>query len=266
MSAGGVGHDASLKKVDQMIRFMIQTLTLLLVTFAGLSCVGRYSPPQLVPVVKPDPQQDFARLQKQFAAMGGKLVCSDDDVATWKDTNMFRIFELKHDTVVIFPYNWGTAVYNIIIFAGRIRPDLNPYDAILFDSVQGPNARVWNTGIDWSVSDPAILQIHFQDLHFGDSEKNVIALQTAYIRDPAYTDYGPAPYAGLRDNAIAMLTVCKGWMDAQRSNLNVRMATIDGKLAYFSIAPIGIATLDGFAIEHPNTPVVAQGTFTLSVK
>jgi hypothetical protein len=118
--------------------------------------MGRYSTPQLVPVVKPDPAQDFARLRQQFVEMGGELICPDDDVVAWKETSMFRIFELKHHTIVIVPYNWGTAVYNIIIFAARIKPGLDPYEAIQFDFKSGPDARCWNTGIDWNVSEPGI--------------------------------------------------------------------------------------------------------------
>lgn len=239
-----------------MVRLTIQPLTVSLLLLAGMSCMGRYSIPQLVPVVKPDPAQDFARLREQVLGMGGDFVCSDDDLVSWKDTSMFRIFELKHHTVVVFPYNWGDPVYDIIIFSGRIKPGLDPYEALQFDFKSGSDAQCWNTGIEWNVSEPVVSQVHFQDLYLGDSEKRVVALQAAYI-ERTITD--PQD----RQNEIGVLTGWRGWLEAHRSDTHLGMACVNGKLVYIEISPIGRATLGGFAIENPKSPIIARGTFTI---
>ncbi len=240
-----------------MIRSKIGWLVIPLLAFAGISCIGNYSIPKLVPVVKPDPQQDFQRLRTQFQTMGGELVSSDDDTVTWKDTAMFRLFELKHHTVVVFPYNWNKNGYNIIIFAGRTKPELDPYDAIQFNFESGPNAHCWNTGIDWNVLDPQLSQIHFENFNLGEPVDHAISQQTDFIRKHI-TDLDE------QNSQIGVLAGWKGWLEANRGNLHLGMAYIDGKLAYISINPIGFAQLDGFSIEHPQTPVVAQGTFEIS--
>jgi hypothetical protein len=240
-----------------MIRSKLQWVVIPLLAFAAMSCMGNYSTTKLVPIEKPDPQQDFQRLRIQFQTMGGELVSSDDDTVTWKDTAMFRMFELKHHTVVVFPYNWEKDSYNIIIFAGRIKPDMDPYDAIQFNFESGPNAHCWNTGIDWNVSDPQISQIHFENLSLGEPVDTAISQQTDFIRHHI-SDLDQ------QNSQIGVLAGWKGWLETNRGNLHLGMAYIDGKLAYISINPIRGPRLDGYSIGHPQNPVLAQGIFDIS--
>lgn len=240
-----------------MIRSTPNSLASAILLFSGMCCMGRYSAPKLVPVVKPDPAQDFARLRKLLVAMDGELVCSDDDFVTWEDTSIFRVFELKHHTVVIFPCNWDASVYNIIIFAGRIKPGLDPYDAIQFKFVSGPGAHCWNTGIEWNPDDPLLKSVHFADLRLGEAEVEAVQTQERYIRRSGQDVHE-------QNIEIGVLAGWQGWLEARRADTHVGMACIDGRLAYIDINPEGRATLAGLAIRHPKAPVLAQGTFSLT--
>jgi hypothetical protein len=90
---------------------------------------GRYAPPKLEKGRKRSPEEDFVKLTALFKKYNGKLFSKNDSVVKWKDTKIYRIYEFKHHSIAVFPYNWNEKCFDMYIFSGHLKK----YDNMLKD-------------------------------------------------------------------------------------------------------------------------------------
>lgn len=243
--------------VDRIVRCFI----LAVVASVSLSCAyhpfGRFAPPRLVQGSKPDPVEDYTRLRELFRKNGGDLVTAEDQTVTWKDTSMFRMFEFKHHTVVIFPYNWTPERYNVIIVAGHINPEVNPFDALNYKTEYQPTTRRWIEGVNWDL-DEAVRRVSFLGFQLSQPQGEVIDSQTRYIlrTNPDQND-------------IDCLTGFGELSLGKRDDVHFEILYEGGKVAHMSFNPAKprrAVTLGEYALASPVTPVEAQGQFPIPAR
>lgn len=249
-----------------------------------------YAPASLTEKIKKqEPVDDFVRLRKLFKDHGGDLVSRDDKVVKWKDTRMFRMFEFKHHTVVIFPYNWldGSRKderFDLHMFAGHVKDYTNLYTAFGYsfdppDPRTGKGARYYNTKMDLDVGAPAVQDVGFEGFSLGELKSNLIEKQVGYLRErgmrvqvkagPGKQEYEDGYVASLdaAGNVVGSLT----WWDDNRmcgwcgdtGTLHFEFWFEDGKLSYAHFFTEKCPLLWDYGILKPVLPVLEEGEFEI---
>jgi hypothetical protein len=246
------------KNAIRINRFcIIFTLVLLL-----LSCDNSsvdYAPPQLIKGEKPTPTEDLSHLKKLFKRFDGNLLSEDDVMVRWKDTKMFRMFEFKHHTIVVFPYNWDLKGFNLIIFAGRVLNYNNLFESIRYK--YKPNYKAgtdyFNNSIVFNLKDSSIRKIGFEGFYFGDSRKVILKKQMPRIERRWNND---KPQKELR---VSSLTAANDhvWGRADKSKFDIHFQ--NDRVVYMNFWIEGFPQLGGYSIEDPFLPVIDQGEFKI---
>lgn len=234
-----------------------------ILTLVMAGCVtNKYALPKLVNGPVPDPASDLAALQKLFAQHQGSLYGPGEHQVTWKDTQLFRLYEFSHHTVVVFPYHWTAQNCNLILFAGHITPNCpNPYDALFYEEFPGPDFHVQSTGIVWDWSDPkALNSVTFEGFHLGTATQSVLDNQRRYI-EQTITD---TQQKNLALDLMAQFAA-KGVSEGSHEQTHFRFYYDKQRLGYMNFEIGKNVTLAEYAITHPKTPIIRQGTFELNV-
>lgn len=206
---------------------------------------------------RPDPGVDFKRLHEHFRKRGGSLVSRDDALVKWKDTALFRMFEFKHHTVVIYPYTWSPSGFDVIMFAGHVRDYDNVFDAIFYEYDAAPVIAYRNVGMDLDVRSPSLRDVGFEGFYLGQPHKDVADRQVRYIRTlttltPEGVEYG-----------IHVMTSDRGTAHGRRLGADFNMRFELDRLAYMDWNTSGGRRLGSRSILFPVTPVLAKGEFPI---
>jgi hypothetical protein len=230
--------------------------------FVIISCDNNphsYAPIKLVKGKKTNPIEDFDNLNRLFFKSNGNLTSSNDEIVRWKDTKMFRLFELDHHTVVIFPYNWDRDGFDLIFFAGHVINYDNLFNSIRFryrpNSEEGTD-YINNTMI-FNLSDPSIKSIRFEGFNFGDSLDTVKKKQIPIIEKRWKNNKEQ------KDLRVSFLTAAKDhvWGKAVRSKF--RLYFHNNQVVYMHFWKEGFPQLGGYSIDKPVLPVIEQGEFDI---
>jgi len=214
-----------------------------------------YAPPPLVHHEggKPDPQEDFVALCKFAEAHGGRLVTADDEVVKWRDTYLFRMFELKHHTVVIFPYDWTEDRFDLIVFAGHVKDYKNAF-ASVFYKLHDEERYYYNDTMAIDLSPPAVGDVSFEGFHLGESGQDLALREWEYKRRTSSDE-------SHINACVRGALVRPGRIDANRGELYFGIHFEDGRVSYMNWYHKATPQLGGYKIDEPVTPVRAEGEF-----
>ena len=251
-------------------RFGIPITPLALVMYApwGFGCKdelpsGKYAPPPLktVSTAPTKAQEDFTRLRDLFKSYGGSPVTPSDRIVRWKDTKMFRLFELQDHSLVMFPHNWTSARFEVIVFAGHVKDYHDLFGSIFYKHETPPpgsDCPYVNRTMDLDPTKPGLDRVRFMDFYLGQRRQEAIDRQEAYLR--SYWRGHPDQYKLRMDNMSRLST---GHSRGERVPVQFYIKWDDGRLAYADFHIKGMPLLRGYSISRPQCPVIDEGEFTL---
>jgi len=250
-----------------------------------------YAPAPLTKrVEKRTPVEDFVRLRKLFKAHGGDLISRDDKVVKWKDSRIFRMFEFKHHTVIIFPYNWidgkrSEERFALHMFAGHAKDYSNLYTAFgydldPYDPESGKGDRYRNTRMNIDVTAPALQEVGFEGFRLGEPKSDAIDEQLRHLREECgmqvrvkrskisedYRYVVDLDESGKECGSVASWDdqTMNGWRWKLGSEaLNFDFWHEDGRLSYMHFFTVKCPLLGDYSIYNPVLPVLEQGEFEI---
>ena len=244
------------------ITFILISILFVGFVFVVTSCAewpGKYAPPKLVKMPKPNPLDDFIKLRELFKTLGGNLVTQDDVIVRWKDTDIFRMFEFKHHTVVVFPYNWTSKKFDLILFAGHIKNYGNIFDSIYYKYKPNHETKIYfyNETMNLNPVEVHINEVGIGGFYFGEDRNNIIIKQSRLI------EANWSREEQQKKLQLECLTSQSNHAWGSNNDIDFRLLFESGKISYINFYPRGVPQLNGYSIKEPKMPVLAEGEFAI---
>ena len=253
---------------------MKKILLIGVIAFIGLfmlSCMGRYTAPKLVKGGKPTPKEDYLKLKTFFENKGGRLEAADDTIVKWKDTKIYRIYEFKHHTVAIFPFNWNEKQFDMYIFAGHLKK----YDDLLNDiSLKFRYSDLYKTG--YHINDSITLdknlfpyKVGIKYFFLGSSINNVLEQSQRLYKIGScrfisgFTRLMPIDFHKEKGKTYKIPVAAQISFNNYQANLEF----IDNKLVWMEFITPRMPMIAHYGLaNNEKLGVVAQGEFKLPVR
>jgi hypothetical protein len=217
---------------------------------------GRFIPKQKFKGEKPDPYKDFLNLNKLFHENNGMLYSSDEKKVKWIDTEMFRMFEFKNHTVVIFPYDWKKKNFDLLLFQGHVKNYENLYESIKLKHRTNDKDKVFYQNENMYFNNFGIGKIGFDNLTFGETKSDV-RKKIVPIINKKWNDREQ------REIRLELLTFAKTHMNGSTMKFQFFLYFEKDRLSYMNFRTENVTKLGSYSIGHPKLTIVGRGEFDL---
>ncbi|MDD3118952.1 MAG: hypothetical protein PHQ27_07230, partial [Victivallales bacterium] len=223
---------------------------------------GRYRPTPLKKMKKPDPVESYQQLEALFRKYGGHLAGPEDKTVKWKDTQLYRIYEFKHHTVAIFPFNWNEQCFDMFLIAGHLKK----YDNLLEDIG-------FTYGYDEELSCVYFSNETFNLNQFPSSWHIGFGKAFLMMGEPLIDKIKRSSrIEGIKrkiikknpDKAVAMSYECINVYSNPEIDISIR--AFDGKAFWMQFSVRSVPRLFDYSICHYSLKVIAAGEFKIPVE
>lgn len=231
--------------------------------------VGKWRPAPLVQGSRTDPATDFARLRQLFETNGGQLVRPEDDGAEvrWRETTLFRLYELQAHTVVIFPYNWTPSHFEMIVFAGHLKPGVTDIAHAIYVDYDSKTMTFFNNTIDFALTPPHLSDIRLGGYCFGQAHADAAKVYDALLHKIwNYSTRGGREQGKLRmDTFMGSPNRGTGELESTKGLVRIDPYFVNGRLVYMYLVlnSPGIYEYQ-FSPPKGGYEIQATGRFTLT--
>jgi hypothetical protein len=251
--------DSKLRSVFFQIAIIIMTLNILApVSTSGERIFNKYSLPKLYDGPKPDPKDNFFHLNDVFAKYNGRLYSSKGEIVKWRDTKMFRLYELARYSVVVFPYDWNQGEFEVILFSGHVRDYENLYDSIRVKYKPNSEKTIYyvNDSILFGQASNVPDGIGLDGFVVGENklstEKKAISLVNAAWQDK-----------NQRKIRTDLITLGKNHMSGETKALKYFLFFEHDHLVYMNFWTEGVTKISSYSIDDPNLKILDEGEFKI---
>lgn len=211
-------------------------------------------------------KDDLEMLTYYFRDNNGLLYCNKDDTVKFYNTHVYRIYEFKYHTVVVFPVEWTQETLDVSIFAGHFS-DLSSIceNKSLFFKHTGTRKTDTPEPFVISKSKEArkiITEIKHGGIYLNQSKTELIKAQEKRIHNKynSGTEYDK--------NAIENeITILRDYGHFTCGELSYSVKYVDSKVVYINVGPKNMSGIESIQlhIKPPRIiPIIDWGTIDLT--
>jgi len=216
---------------------------------------GKYRLPEEVPFTPRSAEEDLKSLATLAEKYNGKLWTDEDKTVKWYDTRLYRLYEFRHHTVVVFPHNWDEMKFDIDLIAGHIRDkrDLSGTLDYRYSDRKGYQLH----GVLLDTEPKALLQVGMFGMCLGQRRGDVVRHHVDYLRKESGWE-GDQLQLRIRNMSGKSREVS----DGERDGIQFVLHYENGRVTYISFSP-RLSPRRGQMLTSDSDTVLTQGVATL---